>query len=233
MRRVPSTAHPARKSERRPSTTPVLPGKLTGPAFLVSHGGAAFPDLDLLLEGSGVKVILVGNTNIKGAVTTSTFPSIPDVPVSSFVLDLPTGPNSALAASGSFCNQTLRMPTTITAQNGAQIKQSTNVAVAGCTGGNGRSRIKILSRRIVGHKLVLRVQTFAAGRVSVKSKNLRTVYRRVSKPAKVKLEVPFSRAGMKAFRTRRKLEFKVRVGFLPKLRVEAVSVAATMVKFKH
>ena len=81
-------------------TTPVLPGRLTGPAYLVSHGGAAFPDLDLLLEGDGVRVILNGNTQIKNGITTSTFGSIPDVPVTSFVLDLPQGPNSALAANG-------------------------------------------------------------------------------------------------------------------------------------
>ena len=113
-------------------TTPVLPGSLSGPAYLVSHGGAAFPDLDLLLEGDGVRVILEGNTNIKGGVTTSSFTSIPDVPVSSFVLDLPTGPNSALAANGSLCAHALIMPTTITAQSGAQVKQNTEISVAGC-----------------------------------------------------------------------------------------------------
>src|SRR5207247_1192389 len=64
------------------ATTPVLPGTLSGPAFLVSHGGAAFPDLDILLEGSGVRVILVGNTNIKGGITSTTFATLPDVPVS-------------------------------------------------------------------------------------------------------------------------------------------------------
>ncbi len=65
------------------------------------------------------------------------------------------------------------MPTTLTAQSGVVIKQATQIAVAGCTGGKGKTRIKILGKRIVHGKLVLRVQTFAAGRVSVKSGDLR------------------------------------------------------------
>jgi hypothetical protein len=112
--------------------TPVLPDMLTGPAIFVSHGGAAFPDLDLVLKGDGVTVILVGNTNIARGVTTSNFASIPDVPVSSFEVKLPTGPFSALAAFGNLCKQKLTMPTTITAQNGKVIKQNTKISVSGC-----------------------------------------------------------------------------------------------------
>ncbi len=112
--------------------TPVLPGTLTGPAIFVSHGGAAFPDLDLVLKGDGVTVILVGNTNIARGITTSNFASIPDVPVSSFEVKLPTGTYSALAAFGNLCKQKLTMPTTITAQNGKVIKQNTKIAVSGC-----------------------------------------------------------------------------------------------------
>ncbi|MEA2334659.1 MAG: hypothetical protein QOG40_1149, partial [Solirubrobacteraceae bacterium] len=175
-------------------TTPVLPGHLSGPAYLVSHGGAAFPDLDLLLEGNGVRVILNGTTQIKNGVTTSTFGSIPDVPVTSFVLDLPQGPNSALAVNGgAFCAQTLTMPTTITAQSGAVIKQNTNVAVAGCTGGKGKARIKILSKKIVHNKLVLRVQTFAPGRVSLKARGfLRTTFKRLAKAGQFTIKAPLS-----------------------------------------
>jgi hypothetical protein len=129
--------------------TPVLPGKLSGVAYLVSHGGAAFPDLDLVLEGSGVRVILVGNTHITKGITTSTFASIPDAPVSSFALDLPMGPNSVLNANANLCSRALLMPTTITAQNGAQIKQSTRISVAGCPHAKARShrRVKALARR--------------------------------------------------------------------------------------
>ena len=73
-----------------------------------------------------MRVILNGNTQIKNGITTSTFGSIPDVPVTSFVLDLPQGPNSALTVNGKeFCTQTLIMPTTITAQSG-KVDQTRN-----------------------------------------------------------------------------------------------------------
>src|SRR6201994_193354 len=215
-------------------TTPVLPEPLKGPAYLVSHGGAAFPDLDLLLEGDGgVKVILEGNTDIKNGITKSTFASIPDVPVSSFVLELPQGPNSVLTAIGTLCTQTLLMPTTLTAQSGAVIKQSTNVGVEGCTGkGKGTTRFKILSKKIVKNKLVVRVQTFAPGRVSLKNRYLRTTYKHFAKAGKFTIKAPLSRKGVKAQRAR-KLKFKARVGFYPKSKREDVSVAFTNVGFKH
>jgi hypothetical protein len=214
-------------------TTPVLPDKLTGPAYLVSHGGAAFPDLDLLLEGSGVRVILNGNTQIKNGITTSTFGSIPDVPVTSFVLDLPQGPNSALAANGKeFCTQTLIMPTTITAQSGKVLKLQTNVGVAGCTGGKGKTRFRILSKKIVHNKLVVRVQTFAPGRISLKSRYLHTTFKRAAKAGKFTIKAPLSRKGTKSQRAHR-LKFKARVGFLPKNKAEAISAVFTRVGFKH
>jgi uncharacterized repeat protein (TIGR01451 family) len=118
--------------------TPVLANPVTGPAYLVSHGGAAFPDLVLILQGEGVTLDLVGSINIKKSITSSTFASVPDAPISSFELSLPEGPHSGLAAvlpakaKGSLCGTSLTMPTAITGQNGAQIKQSTKIAVTGC-----------------------------------------------------------------------------------------------------
>ncbi len=229
----PFSCPPGSKVGMATVSTPVLPDQLTGPAYLVSHGGAAFPDLDLLLEGDGVRVILNGNTQIKNGITTSTFASIPDVPVTSFVLDLPQGANSALAVNGgAFCTQTLTMPTTITAQSGKVIKQETNVAVSGCTGGKGKTRFKILSKKIAHNKLVLRVQTFAPGRVSVKNRYLRTTYKRLAKAGKFTIKVPLSRKGVKAQRAHR-LRFKARVGFLPKSKAEAISAVFASIGFNH
>ena len=88
------------------ATTPVLPVTLSGPAYFVSHGGEAFPTLIVVLQGDGVRVDLTGNTFIKAGVTSSTFKTIPDVPVDTFELYLPEGPYSALTAGINLCADT-------------------------------------------------------------------------------------------------------------------------------
>ena len=114
--------------------TPVLPVTLTGPAYFVSYGGAKFPELVIVLQGYGVTVYLHGETFIsKAGITSSTFRKVPDVPITSFDLNLPQGKYSALAANGNLCKTKLTMPTVFTAQDGAVIKQSTPITVTSCT----------------------------------------------------------------------------------------------------
>jgi hypothetical protein len=145
--------------------TPTLSNPLVGPAILVSHGGRAFPDLDLVLQGeNGVEIVLVGNTDIKNGITYSKFETVPDAPVSSFELNLPEKEDSILGAVKNLCAPTrtltvkkrvkvrkhgrtsykvrkvtttvpeaLIMPTEMTGQNGAYLKQNTPITVSGCT----------------------------------------------------------------------------------------------------
>jgi len=133
--------------------TPVLPVPLEGPAYLVSHGGAQFPELVFVLQGEGVTIELTGETHIssKTSITSSTFGSVPDAPISSFEANLPEQSNSALALvrGTKLCGgSSLTMPTTITGQNGAQIKQTTKIAVAGCPKKHKKaSKAKKKSRR--------------------------------------------------------------------------------------
>jgi hypothetical protein len=147
------------------ASTPILPVALRGPAYFVTHGGAKFPELVVVLQGYGVRVDLHGETFInKAGVTSSTFSGVPDVPVSSFELYLPEGPHSALAAVGDLCSRTvgqkrhskgsgrrvpvsLRMPTSITAQDGARLEQDTKIKVVGCAAGKGA---RTTSKRTVG-----------------------------------------------------------------------------------
>jgi hypothetical protein len=88
--------------------TPLLPVPLEGPAIFVSHGGEAFPSLEFVLQGYGVKIILVGTTFIsKAGITSTTFnKTIDDQPFNTFELSLPEGEYSALAANGNLCATT-------------------------------------------------------------------------------------------------------------------------------
>jgi hypothetical protein len=118
--------------------TPLLASPLAGPGYLVSHGGAAFPDVEFVLQGEGVTLILDGHTDIKKGVTYSRFETVPDAPVTAFEAVLPTGPHSALAAHitaknpYAVCGANLQIPTVITGQNGAIVSQNTKVTVTGC-----------------------------------------------------------------------------------------------------
>jgi hypothetical protein len=112
--------------------TPVLPVPLKGNAYLVSHGGGALPDIVMVLQGYGVTVDLTGTTHIKKGITSNTFASVPDVPVSSFELTLPQGKYSLLAGYGDFCKAALKSPVAFTAQNGVEVHETDVVTVTGC-----------------------------------------------------------------------------------------------------
>jgi hypothetical protein len=118
--------------------TPVLKNPLTGPAYLVSHGNAAFPDVEFVLQGEGIELILDGKTQIKNGITYSKFESAPDAPFTTFETVLPAGPHSALTANVAerkhfeLCGETLEMPTTIVGQNGDVIERDTRLTIEGC-----------------------------------------------------------------------------------------------------
>jgi hypothetical protein len=127
------------------AVVPNIPEPLMGPVYFVSHGGEAFPSLEVVLQGYGVKVILVGSTFIsKAGITSTTFKAIPDNPVSSFELTLPEGKYSALAANGSLCTQKLTMPADFTGQNGMETDYKTPVSVTGCAKAKALTRAQKL-----------------------------------------------------------------------------------------
>jgi hypothetical protein len=182
-------------------TTPVLPGTLKGPAYLISHGGESFPDLDLVLQGDGVEVVLVGHTHISSAgITTSTFESLPDVPISSVTVDLPMGPDSTLDTDGRLCRTKLLAPTTLIAQSGAKITQNTQISVSGCP-------IELISHRRRGSRVTLTVWTPQAGLLTIGGHGVKTVRKRVKKAGEVKISVPLTGHARK---------HKLKIGFTAK-----------------
>jgi hypothetical protein len=191
-------------------TTPVLPGKLTGTAWFVSHGNEAFPDLDLVLSDGGVQVVLVGHTHIAhSSITTSTFEDLPDVPISNVSVELPLGSSSALAAEGALCAVKLAAPTTIIAQNGAKITRNTSIGVRGCA-------VKVRSHRVRGRHLELTLWVPEAGRVTISAPGVGKVSAHVRKAGNVTIAVPLSPRAMAAARGHSHSRLKVRVAFTPK-----------------
>lgn len=129
--------------------TPILPVPLVGPVYFVSHGGGAYPDLVIVVEGYGVRVDVVGHTSISTkAITSTSFTSIPDFPFNSFEIYLPQGPDSALAAGTKLCSTKLLMPTIFTAQDGVQLKRNIKMTVSGCAKAkSGKAAARASGRR--------------------------------------------------------------------------------------
>ena len=182
--------------------TPLVPVPLEGPVYFVSHGGEAFPSLEVVLQGYGVKVILVGTTFIsKAGVTSTTFKTVPDAPFSSFELTLGEGPYSALAANGKLCGQKLAMPTEFVAQNEAMLKQSTAITVEGC------SSSLSFTHSVKKRTLKLSVYAPAAGKITASGKGLTTVSKAANGQEDVAFTLKQKRAG--------KLKTTVKVVFTP------------------
>ena len=144
--------------------TPLLDSPLTGPAILVSHGGVAFPDLELVLQAEGVTIALDGTTNISKGITTSDFKT-PDAPISAFELRLPEGPYSALAANVSLCSKRLEMPTRLVGQNGAQRTQTTLIGVTGCP--PAQPTLTIAKAALRGTRLLVTVRASSPGTLTL------------------------------------------------------------------
>ena len=187
------------------AVVPNIPVPLEGPVYFVSHGGEAFPSLEIVLQGYGVKVVLVGATFIsKSGVTSTTFKAIPDNPVSSFELTLPQGKYSALTANANLCTVKggLKMPTEFVGQNGAVIHQSTPISVSGCP-----SNISIESKNVSGKKTTLTVYVPAAGKLTASGKGLTSERKTYSGQEAQTFTLTQKKAG--------KLKTKIKLTFTP------------------
>lgn len=209
--------------------TPILPVPLTGPAYFVSHGGARFPELIVVLQGYGITVDLHGETFIdkRTGITSSTFGSVPDVPVERFELTLPEGPYSALAApGGKLCVSDLKMPTIFTAQNGTVRRQTTHIAVTGC-----KPALSVLRHAAKGQKVTLVVHVPSAGRLRASGHGLSRAVEKLGKAGDATLTLSLTKAERRllAKHPGRRLKVRVKLTFTPIRGKRIVASVSTLV----
>jgi hypothetical protein len=193
--------------------TPLLKNPLVGPAYLVSHGNAAFPDVEFVLQGEGITLILDGKTDIKKGITYSRFETVPDAPVSTFEAILPAGPHSALAPfvpgaeQYNLCHTSLIMPTEITGQNGAVIKKNTHIAVTGCA--PPKPTVTISKIKVTGSALLVTVKLSAKGTVKISGKGLKTTAKKNLAAGTHQIRVPLTKAGRAMYKHHKKTKVRV------------------------
>ncbi len=120
------------------ATTPLLAGPLTGNVYLVQgirtnkqgQQIKTLPSLLIPLRGQ-VALDLRAQTSVSKGKLVTTFPTVPDIPVSSFKLNLTGGKKGLLVITGrgrSICGKAQKTAATLNAQSGKQEKSSIKMA---------------------------------------------------------------------------------------------------------
>ncbi|HTX01536.1 MAG TPA: hypothetical protein VMD59_22315, partial [Acidimicrobiales bacterium] len=216
------------------AATPVLAGGLSGNVYVVDQATVGLPTLDLVLTGDGVSFTIVGTIALTSSgLTTGTFNSIPDVPISSFALQLPSGPHSALAAGGSLCPGPLQMPVALTAQSGATESRTVAVTVAGCAPARGG----VLAYQYRAGGLTVHVKVPGAGRLTASGRYLHTRRVTVKAAGTQTLTLALTSAGTKALAKHKTLRLKVKVSFAASSHSgsfsRAIALTARAARAKH
>jgi hypothetical protein len=99
--------------------TPILSDPLEGPVYLRSNGGERnLPDLVAALHGAEINIDLVGHIDSVNGRIRNTFETVPDAPVTKFVLSMNGGNKGLLENSTNLCAKPNRAIVNFTGQNG-------------------------------------------------------------------------------------------------------------------
>jgi hypothetical protein len=108
--------------------TPLLGDPLEGPVYLRTSG-KGLPDLVADLKGQ-IEIEVVGHIDSVNGRLRASFLSLPDAPISKFVLDMQGGSKSLLANSEPLCSHAQKAQVKMRGQNGATLKRMTAVQTA-------------------------------------------------------------------------------------------------------
>ena len=128
------------------AVTPVLRDPLHGKVFFVRNPERRIPDLVVALRGE-VAIDLVGKVTIPRNLTlATTFDTVPDVPITSFALNLVAGRSGPIGTVGNLCATRVRRgmnaKLAFRAQSGRAVSRLQRMQVFGCRGAKAKARGK-------------------------------------------------------------------------------------------
>jgi hypothetical protein len=124
---------------RAVATSPLLGKKLKGPVYLVPSN-SILPDLMVELRGQVTIRLRASVKSVKGRMK-NTFYSVPDVPVSKFVLTMRGGKRGLLTTTSHLCARKYRSKMNLRAQNGKKLRsKKLALSVPACKGGKKKKK---------------------------------------------------------------------------------------------
>ena len=197
--------------------TPVFPDPLVGPVYVIARAKEV-PQVVAVLRGQGIAkgidLKLYGDIIIDsgGGRSKSTFNMVPDVPISSFTMNLPAGPHSILdAPTYDVCQGPLKIGVNIIAQNGKRQDSNETVKVEDCPKIPGP---KVLATWVTKKGIAVKTLVPSLGRLAVSGTGLIPVARKAVKRGLITANVPYTPAMRKAVQKGAK-KLRVKVWFQP------------------
>jgi hypothetical protein len=165
--------------------TPILDQPLSGPVYFVKNirkdpkSGReirTLPKLVIPLTGeNGIRLNLVGTSNVVDNRLVNTFDNIPDAPVSDFTLDIDGGKSGILVVSGAdICKSTQVADQQIDGQNGKTADGDVYLQTAACP-------LKVLSKTVGKTSVAVKVGGLSAGKVTVTGKGIKKTTKTITK----------------------------------------------------
>ena len=226
--------------------TPLLPEPLSVPVFLVQDPNINDPLPKIVVRLAGmVSIDLTARNTIEGVRTVNTFASIPDVPVTSFQLNIKGGKPGILKNFYELCDHPARADGTFTGQNGKvyttrPLLQLPNCNTSAKNGPTIKSRTVTMSKKgVVSLKIACGSAGCASGKASIQTggasaaKTLGSkgfsLGANKSKTVKIKL----SKSARKSVIKRRKLSAKAVVTVGASKVSKSIKIKAPKKKKKH
>ncbi|HSS04936.1 MAG TPA: hypothetical protein VLK89_07090 [Solirubrobacterales bacterium] len=131
--------------------TPLLGKPLKGGVYVAQPKGGGLPDLWFSLSAMGVHVDLRGESSQSGGRFAIKLVGLPDMPLSTFEMRLPGGPEGAFFLSAGLCAhgqaRRLSSPVAASGQDGAYREMRVRVAAEPRCGGRGKVSARAAQRR--------------------------------------------------------------------------------------